>query len=228
MRPVTVVLGGQWGDEGKGKVVDCLARDVDVVVRFQGGANAGHTVKVDDTTFVLHLLPTGILHEGVRCFLGPGMVVDTWSLLDEMDGLAEQGVDVESRLCIANGINLVLPHHKRLDELREKSLSRKSIGTTGRGIGPAYEDKMGRLGLRGADLLRGDDNLRRLVIEKVLRANQYLAERYDAPAMASEAIADEMVGQAQRLRPLLKSSYEFLAPLRSGEWRGLHECSQGT
>jgi len=228
MSNCNVVLGGQWGDEGKGKVVDCLAQDVDAVVRFQGGANAGHTVKVVDQKFVLHLIPTGILHEGVQCFLGAGMVVDTWALLEEMDELSKMGVDAGSRLRIATAAHLVLPHHKRLDELREKSLSRKSIGTTGRGIGPAYEDKMGRLGLRAADLLRPDDQLRRLIIEKVLRANKYLAERYEAPALASEAIADEVVEHARQLRGLIMSAYEFLAPVRDGAWKALLEGAQGS
>ncbi len=228
MHRVSVVIGGQWGDEGKGKIVDCLARDVDLVVRFQGGANAGHTVKIDGQKFVLHLLPTGILHEKVRCLLGGGMVVDTWALLEELDELRANGVDAGSRVHLASSAHLVLPFHRRIDELREKSLQRKNIGTTGRGIGPTYEDKMARMGLRAGDLLLPDENLRRLVIEKVLRANQYLAARFEAPAMASEAIAGELVEHAQQLRPMIVNSYEFLAPVRAGAWRILLEGAQGT
>jgi len=228
MQTVRVVLGGQWGDEGKGKIVDCLAADVDLVARFQGGANAGHTVKVGDQEFVLHLLPTGILHEKVRCFLGAAMVVDTWALLDELDELKKAGIDVEGRVHIATSAHLVLPFHRRVDELREKSLQRKSIGTTGCGIGPTYEDKMARMGMRASDLLRSDENLKRLVIEKVLRANQYIAARFEAPALAAEAIAVELVEQAQRLRPMIASPHEFMAPVRNGAWNALLEGAQGT
>lgn len=227
MHSANVVLGCQWGDEGKGKVVDRLAADVDLVVRFQGGANAGHTVQVGDETFILHLLPTGVLREETRCLLGPGMVIDPWTLLDELDELSGLGVDAEPRIAVAGSAQLVMPYHKRFDELREKALATKSIGTTGRGIGPAYEDKMSRMGLRAADLLRTDTALRRLVIDKVLRANRLLKERHDAPAMASEALADEVVEHAQRLRPMIVSAFEYLKPLRAGEWSGLLEGAQG-
>jgi adenylosuccinate synthase len=227
MHSANVVLGCQWGDEGKGKVVDRLAESVDVVVRFQGGANAGHTVKVEGDTFILHLLPTGVLREEVKCLLGPGMVIDPWTLLEEIDELKGRGLDVEARIAVAGSAQLVLPYHKRFDELREKALASKSIGTTGRGIGPCYEDKMSRMGLRVADLVREDSSLRRMVIDKVLRANRLLAERHDAPAMASGAIADEVVELAQRMRPMIVSAYEFLAPLRSGQWSGLLEGAQG-
>ena len=228
MHSMSVVIGGQWGDEGKGKIVDCLVPEVDVVIRYQGGANAGHTVKVGEKKFVLHLLPTGILHEKVRCLLGGGMVVDTWALLEELDELKANGVDADSRVYLASSAHLVLPFHRRIDELREKSLQRKNIGTTGRGIGPTYEDKMSRMGLRVGDLLLPDENLRRLVIEKVLRANQYLAARFDAPAMAAEAIGSEIVEHAQRLRPMIVDSFDFLAPVRAGAWRALLEGAQGT
>jgi adenylosuccinate synthase len=227
MNPTTVVLGCQWGDEGKGKVVDRLADEVDLVVRFQGGANAGHTVYVGDEKFVLHLLPTGVLRDGVRCLLGPGMVVDPWTLLEEIDELKSRGIDVLERVKLAGSAQLVMPYHKRFDELREQSLGTKGIGTTGRGIGPAYEDKMSRLGLRAADLMRPDSNLRRLVIEKVLRANRLLAERFDAPAMASEALADEVLEAAVRLRPMIVSTFEYLRPVRQGDWKALLEGAQG-
>lgn len=227
MKPTTVILGCQWGDEGKGKVVDRLAESVDLVVRFQGGANAGHTVYVGEEKFVLHLLPTGVLREGVQCLLGPGMVVDPWTLIEEVEELAHRGIDVESRVKLAGSAQLVMPYHKRFDELREQALASKSIGTTGRGIGPAYEDKMARLGLRAADLVRPDKSLRRLVIEKVLRANRLLAERHEAPAMASEALADEVLEHAQRLRPMIVSAYEFLQPVRRGEWSCMLEGAQG-
>jgi len=223
-----VVLGCQWGDEGKGKVVDRLAEDVDVVVRFQGGANAGHTVRIEDETFILHLLPSGILRPGVECLLGLGVVVDPWILCEEFDTLAARNLDAESRTWIAGSAHLVMPYHKRLEELREMELNRKSIGTTRRGIGPAYEDKMARMGIRVCDLTRPDDALRRLVIDKTLRANRLLAERHDAPPLASEALADEILDYAVRLRPRIVSAYEFLQPIRRGEKRALLEGAQGT
>lgn len=222
-----VVLGCQWGDEGKGKVVDRMARSVDMVVRFQGGANAGHTVYVNDEKFVLHLLPTGVLRKDVLCLLGPGMVIDPWTLLEEIDDLKQRGIDVMPHVRVAGAAQVVMPYHKRFDELREQSLASKSIGTTGRGIGPAYEDKMSRLGLRIADLVRPDANLRRLVIEKVLRANRLLAERYEAPALASEALADEVIEVAERLRPIIVSAFSFLEPVRRGEMSALLEGAQG-
>ncbi len=227
MYATRVVLGCQWGDEGKGKVVDRLAESVDLVVRFQGGANAGHTVHVGQEKFVLHLLPTGLLREGVRGLLGPGMVVDPWVLIEEIEGLAQRGIDVRDRLRLAGAAQLVMPYHRRFDELREQSLGTKGIGTTGRGIGPAYEDKMARLGLRAADLVRPDANLRRLVIEKVLRANRLLAERHEAPAMASAAVADELLEHAQKLRPLVVSAFDYLRPVREGRWSTLLEGAQG-
>lgn len=225
--PTTAVLGCQWGDEGKGKVVDRLSADVDLVVRFQGGANAGHTVRIGEDTFILHLLPTGILREDVQGLLGPGMAVDPWTLIEELDELGNRGVDAEGRVHLASAAHLVMPYHKRLEELREESLKKRSIGTTLRGIGPAYEDKMARLGLRVGDLLRKDDALRRLVIEKVLRANRLLAEQFSAPAMASEAIADEVLEHATRLRPRIVNVFEFLEPVRKGQWSALLEGAQG-
>jgi adenylosuccinate synthase len=144
-----------------------------------------------------------------------------------LDKLASQGIDAESRLRIASAAHLVMPYHKRLEELREESLKKKSIGTTLRGIGTTYEDKMSRLGLRAGDLTRKDEALRRLVIEKVLRANRILAERFGAPAMASEAIADEVLDYATRLRPLVVNAFEYLEPVRKREWTTLLEGAQG-
>ena len=148
----TVVVGCQWGDEGKGKVVDVLAADADVVARYQGGANAGHTVHAEGHEFVLHQIPSGILHPGKRCLLGNGVVVDLGQFFAEYDNLAERGLDPRGRLGVSARAHVVLPHHKVLDEETERVGGRK-IGTTGRGIGPAYEDKAGRRGVRVGDLL---------------------------------------------------------------------------
>ena len=146
---VLVVVGAQWGDEGKGKLVDVLAERADWVVRYQGGANAGHTVDLGDRTFVLHQIPSGILHTGVRCAIGNGVVLDPDTLFEEIDGLVKAGIDVEGRLYVSERAHLVLPYHKLVDGA---SASSKAIGTTGRGIGPAYEDKVARRGVRVLDL----------------------------------------------------------------------------
>jgi adenylosuccinate synthase len=154
-----VVVGAQWGDEGKGKLVDVMAEHADWVVRYQGGANAGHTVDIGAKSFVLHQVPSGILHPGVRCAIGNGVVLDPETLFAEMDEMVRDGVDVEGRLYVSDRAHLVLPYHKLVDG---ESAASKAIGTTGRGIGPAYEDKAGRRGVRVTDL-RHTERLRQLI-----------------------------------------------------------------
>jgi adenylosuccinate synthase len=166
-----VVVGAQWGDEGKGKLVDVLAERADWVVRYQGGANAGHTVHIGDKAFVLHQIPSGILHPGVRCAIGNGVVLDVETLFAEIDELITDGIDVEGRLYVSDRAHLVLPYHKLVDK---QSSASKEIGTTGRGIGPAYEDKYGRRGIRVLDL-RNPARLRKLVERGVAHANIQLA-----------------------------------------------------
>jgi len=166
-----VVVGAQWGDEGKGKLVDVLAERADWVVRYQGGANAGHTVDLGETSFVLHQIPSGILHPGVRCAIGNGVVLDPETLFTEIDELVRDGVDVEGRLYVSDRAHLVLPYHKLLDA---SSAANRAIGTTGRGIGPAYEDKIARRGVRVLEL-RHTDRLRALVERGVVHANAQLA-----------------------------------------------------
>ena len=170
-RRTVVVVGAQWGDEGKGKLVDVLAERADWVVRYQGGANAGHTVHIGDTQVVLHQIPSGILHPGVRCAIGNGVVLDPHTLFTEIDELVADGVDVEGRLYVSDRAHLVLPHHKLLDS---QSSASREIGTTGRGIGPAYEDKIARRGVRVLDL-RHRDRLRSLIERGVEHANGQLA-----------------------------------------------------
>ncbi len=165
-----VVVGAQWGDEGKGKLVDVLAERADWVVRYQGGANAGHTVHIGDKTFVLHQIPSGIMHAGVRCAIGNGVVLDPETLFTEIDELVSDGIDVEGRLYVSERAHLVMPYHKLVDRA---SSSSKEIGTTGRGIGPAYEDKIARRGVRVLDL-RWPDKLRERVERGVLHANSRL------------------------------------------------------
>jgi len=223
-----VILGGQWGDEGKGKIVDALSEGVDWVLRYQGGANAGHTINTGDFEFVLHLVPSGIFHEGVRCFLGNGMVIDPWSLAEEIARLEELGLDVRKRLSVSSSAQLLMPYHQRLDELKEAKLRRKSIGTTCRGIGPAYLDKYQRVGLRYGDLLLPPENLERKAIEKVLAANEILSEFYEADPLPAKVVAEELVGLAENLSPSIVNAYDALANVRRGTESALFEGAQGT
>ncbi|HEX5830526.1 MAG TPA: adenylosuccinate synthase [Gemmatimonadaceae bacterium] len=195
VKRTVVVVGAQWGDEGKGKLVDVLAERADWVVRYQGGANAGHTVHIGDTSFILHQIPSGILHEGVRCAIGNGVVLDPDTLFDEIDELVRDGVDVEGRLYVSDRAHLVLPYHKLLDG---ESAASRVIGTTGRGIGPAYEDKIARRGVRVVDL-RHPDRLRALVESAVEHANGQLA-RFGTGKRAS---AEETLKLLERLAPRL-------------------------
>ncbi len=196
------VVGAQWGDEGKGKLIDVLAEQATVVARYQGGANAGHTVHVGGQEFVLHLIPSGVLYPQVRCLLGNGVVVDPWTLREEMRRLRERGVELDGRLGISSRAHLVLPHHKLLDAAQEASRGTEKIGTTGRGIGPAYRDKVARVGLRLGDLRR-PERTREIVAAGVRAANDQLErleadERADAEEEMSalEEIRDEVLGLA--------------------------------
>ena len=197
-RRTVVVVGAQWGDEGKGKLVDVLAERAAWVVRYQGGANAGHTVDIGGSTFVLHQIPSGILHPGVRCAIGNGVVLDPDTLFDEIDGLVKDGVDVEGRLYVSERAHLVLPYHKLVDA---ESSASKAIGTTGRGIGPAYEDKVARRGVRVLDL-RHRDGLKKLVTQGVEHANAQL-QRFGSHKRVRVEDTLELLGPlTQRLLPL--------------------------
>jgi len=195
---VVVVVGAQWGDEGKGKLVDVLAERADWVVRYQGGANAGHTVDLGDRTFVLHQIPSGILHPGVRCAIGNGVVLDPDTLFDEIDGLVKAGVDVEGRLYVSERAHLVLPYHKQVDGA---SASSKVIGTTGRGIGPAYEDKIARRGVRVLDL-RHPERLREVVEKGAENARARLARSGSDLSIDVEAVLALLERLSARLLPL--------------------------
>jgi adenylosuccinate synthase len=190
-----VVVGAQWGDEGKGKLVDVLAERADFVVRYQGGANAGHTVVIGDKQFILRQIPSGILHPRVTCVIGNGVVLEPENLFKELDGLHERDIDTEGRLYISDRAHLVLPYHKLLDAASEKS---QNLGTTGRGIGPAYEDKYGRRGLRVADLRRVEC-ARTVLTDRVRRANQLL----ELMGSAERANLDEHLRLVERLAPRL-------------------------
>ena len=195
---VVVVVGAQWGDEGKGKLVDVLAERADWVVRYQGGANAGHTVDLGDRMFVLHQIPSGILHPGVRCAIGNGVVLDPDTLFDEIDGLVKAGIDVEGRLYVSERAHLVLPYHKAVDGA---SASSKAIGTTGRGIGPAYEDKVARRGVRLLDL-RHPERLREVVAKGAENAQRRLVASGSDMVIDIEAVVAHLEHLARRLLPL--------------------------
>jgi len=193
-----VVVGAQWGDEGKGKIVDVLAERADVVVRYQGGANAGHTVDTGAGEFVLHQVPSGILHPRARCLIGNGVVLDPETLFAEIEAVTTRGIDLSGRLFVSDRAHLVLPLHKLLDQARERT---EKIGTTGRGIGPAYEDKAGRRGLRVGDL-RNLTRARQHVRSRVDDVNRML-ERMDVPARASREEHETLLERlAPRLLPL--------------------------
>ena len=219
-----VVVGAQWGDEGKGKLVDVLAERADWVVRYQGGANAGHTVHIGEDVFVLHQIPSGILHEGVRCALGNGVVLDPDTLFTEVDGLVKDGIDVEGRLYVSDRAHLVLPYHKVLDGASSASAA---IGTTGRGIGPAYEDKVARRGVRVLDL-RNAKRMKELVCQGVEHANAQLARfKSDKRASADETIA-LLERLAERLLPLAEDVSLLLHRARKGAAAILLEGAQGS
>ena len=194
-----VVVGAQWGDEGKGKLVDVLAERADFVVRYQGGANAGHTVCIGDAQFILHQIPSGILHERCTCVVGNGVVLDPETFFTELDGLTGKGVNTQGRIFISDRAHLVLPYHKLLDKAHERS---QNIGTTGRGIGPAYEDKFGRRGVRVGDL-RHLESASALLSERVARANQLLAMMGSSERRLREAAPGACSSRlAPRLLPL--------------------------
>ncbi|RAJ66715.1 adenylosuccinate synthetase [Streptomyces sp. Amel2xB2] len=196
--PALVLLGAQWGDEGKGKATDLLGGSVDYVVRYQGGNNAGHTVVVGDQKYALHLLPSGILSPGCVPVIGNGVVVDPSVLLSELSGLNERGVDT-SGLLLSGNAHLIAPYHTEVDKVTERFLGKRKIGTTGRGIGPAYADKINRVGLRVQDLF--DESILTQKVEAALDfKNQVLAKLYNRRAVRTDQVVEELLGYADRLR----------------------------
>ena len=224
-----VVFGSQWGDEGKGKIVDMLARDAAAIVRFQGGNNAGHTLVVGGEKCILHLIPSGILHPGKICLIGNGVVLDPEVFLREIDTLALKGVDVSpARLMVSKKTHVILSYHRALDSAREGSLSKGSkIGTTGRGIGPCYEDKMHRCGIRAADL--ADPELLRAKIASALEEKNVLfTQLYGCAPMDPEQVFRELLPFAERLRPYLADVSTVIQQAVAGGGTVLFEGAQGT
>jgi adenylosuccinate synthase len=197
--PAIVLVGAQWGDEGKGKATDAMGSDVDFVVKYNGGNNAGHTVVVGDEKYALHLLPSGILTPGCTPVIGNGAVIDLGVLFGEIDGLTARGVDC-SRLLVSANAHLVAPYNRTLDKVTERFLGKRRIGTTGRGIGPTYADKMNRVGLRVQDLL--DENILRQKVEGALEGkNHLLVKVYNRRAIAVDEVVTELLEHVERLRP---------------------------
>jgi adenylosuccinate synthase len=227
-----VVVGAQWGDEGKGKIVDVLAAEASVIARYQGGANAGHTVHIDATDggggvdeFILHQIPSGILHADKRCLLGNGVVLDLEQFFQELDGLESRGIDAEPRIGISGRAHLLLDYHKKLDAASEKARGEGRIGTTGRGIGPAYEDKVARMGVRVADL-RDEGRARELITRATERANARL-EAAGGEALDPAGVLDAVMARRQRLLPLItECGREITEALGRGQ-RVLLEGAQG-
>ena len=223
-----VIVGVQWGDEGKGKFVDLLAQEIDYVVRFQGGNNAGHTVIVDGKKVALHLVPPGILHEGKTCLIGNGVVLDPVVFVEELDTLIGQGVDVSpNRLKISSKTHLIMPYHKDFDGADEKRLGENKIGTTKRGIGPCYQDKVARKGIRIQDLL--DEKIFRLKLEAVLsQKNPILEKIYGLHTYTVEEICEEYLPYARILKPYMAETAQLLnEAVRAGK-SILFEGAQGT
>ncbi len=222
-----VVLGSQWGDEGKGKIVDLLTQKADLVVRFQGGHNAGHTLVINGNKTVLHLIPSGILHEGVSCLIGNGVVLSPEALLKEMAELEQQGVPVRERLRLSAACPLILPYHIALDNAREQARGKARIGTTGRGIGPAYEDKVGRRVLRLGDLTSPD------VFEEKLRSvmdlhNFSLTNYYKVEAIDVEQVLSNTLKMAEELLPMMTDVTGALHDARAEGKSILFEGAQGS
>tara|TARA_R100001143_G_scaffold52481_2_gene47674 strand:- start:40692 stop:41966 length:1275 start_codon:yes stop_codon:yes gene_type:complete len=207
--PVRIVIGAQWGDEGKGKVVDILSAESEYVVRYQGGANAGHTLKFDDTTIVLHLIPSGMFNGNSKCVIGNGVVVDPISLVKEIEEVESLGVDLKNRLFISSSAHLILTYHKVLDKIKEKRRGSDAIGTTGRGIGPAYVSKVSRVGIRMNDLLDRD-----LLLDKVQKnlvdINIALKNVYEEDELDASDILAELEPAIQRITPYICNTTDIL------------------
>ena len=220
------IVGAQWGDEGKGKIVDLLTSEVDMVVRFQGGNNAGHTVIVDGKKYVLHVVPSGILHPGKMCIIGNGVVLDPASFFEELDALAALGLDVSpERLKISYKTHLIMPYHRAIDAAREGKAKDK-IGTTGRGIGPCYEDKKSRVGVRAGDLT--DPEVLKAKIEKALEEKNVLfTQLYGMEAMDAEKVFNDLMALAPRLVPYLDDASSLIMDANAAGQSIMFEGAQG-
>ena len=222
-----VVLGTQWGDEGKGKIVDLLTDEADYVVRYQGGHNAGHTLVVDGKKQVLRLIPSGILRQNCTCVVGNGVVVSPEALLGEIRELEEKGVEVRSRMVISPACPLILPYHQAIDRAREAKLGKKAIGTTGRGIGPTYEDKAARRGLRVGDMFNMEDFAEKL--ETVMEYHNFcLTKYYNVEPISYEKVLEDCRNYAKEILPMVQDVTSLLAKAREAGKKIMFEGAQGT
>lgn len=225
--PNVIVVGLQWGDEGKGKIVDYLSEKADVVARYQGGHNAGHTVVINNEKFILHLIPSGILYEGKKCLIGNGVVIDPAALIEEINGLKARGVEISGNLFISKNAHVIMPYHMALDRESEKLRGNKSIGTTGRGIGPAYCDKIGRAGIRMADLLY-PAVFREKLNAHLFHVNFLLENLYHADAFEIDGICNEYMGYAEKLSAYIADTDVIINSTIAAKGNVLFEGAQGT
>ncbi|MBA3693222.1 MAG: adenylosuccinate synthase [Acidobacteria bacterium] len=224
---IIVIIGAQWGDEGKGKVVDLLADRFDIVARYQGGHNAGHSVYVGEKAFVLRLLPSGIIHEDSTCVLGNGMVIDPKAFFEEVDQMTAQGISITpERLKISSRAHLIMPYHRALDHTSEERLGNEKIGTTLRGIGPAYEDKAGRRGIRVADALVPE--VLKMRIERNLEEANRIIVLYGQPPLYADEIFKEISPLVERLRPFVAETSHFFSEAKKQNKKILLEGAQAT
>ncbi|HMV27468.1 MAG TPA: adenylosuccinate synthase [bacterium] len=223
---VRIVIGAQWGDEGKGKIVDLLASQAHVVARYQGGANAGHTIVHGNKKYVLHLIPSGILHEGVMCILGNGVVIDPIALFDEIKMLSEMGIAMHDRLMISPHAHIILPYHKLIDQAKEKYLGENQVGTTKRGIGPAYVDKIDRSGIRAIDLIHPDTLERKL--SKAITEKNKIIKAFGSEELPIEPTIKQFKEIGQQLKPLIGDSVKYLFESNQTGKEILLEGAQGT
>lgn len=225
--PVTIVVGAQWGDEGKGKIVDLLSRDMDYVARYQGGANAGHTVVHDENQIILHQIPTGILNPDAICIIGSGVVIDPAGLMQEIEMLSNQGIDVSGRLFISHRAHLIMPYHKLLDQVCEEKEGEKRIGTTGRGIGPAYVDKYSRSGIRIVDLLNRE-TLKEKLHKNIKDTNRILKHIYEKEELEPNKIINEYLEFDRKIDEFITDTSLLINQAIKDGKKILLEGAQGT
>lgn len=221
---VSVLVGSQWGDEGKGKIVDILSDRYEIVARYQGGANAGHTIVIGDTQYILHLIPSGILRDDVVCVIGNGVVIDPQALLEEIDFLKKLNIDITGRLLISHNAHLIMPYHKLLDSIQESG--EEKIGTTGRGIGPCYNDKYARKGIKIVDLLNREE-LEKKIRKNLEEKNNLLKKVYDHEELDVEAIVNEYLEFDKTIDPFIADTTEYLNEAIDAGKSVLMEGAQG-
>jgi adenylosuccinate synthase len=225
--PVTLIVGGQWGDEGKAKIIDHLGRASDIVARYQGGANAGHTVVVGDDRFAFHLVPSGILYPDVTCILGGGMVIDPTALVREIEGVRKRGIDVSGRVFVSSQAHVVLPYHQLLDRGSEEKKGKKKIGTTQKGISPAYQDKVSRCGVRFSDLLKKPSDLTDLLRRRIREKNRVLKDS-GVRTVSPKKVIEDLMAARKKLLPMIADTRIILWDALEQGKSILCEGAQGT